>query len=87
MPGASVQSTNQVLALAQLSRLNQHQLPADSHSERHFNNSNRNKNITVVVIIMIIIITIIIITIIIEIKITIHIKNGMRASNGCVLPK
>jgi len=32
MPGASVQSTNQALALAQLSRLNQHQLPADSHS-------------------------------------------------------
>ena len=30
---------------------------------------------------------IIIITIIIEIIITIHIKNGMRASNGCVLPK
>lgn len=52
-------------------------------AEWHFNNSNRNKNITVVVIIMMIIVT----TIIIEIIITDHIKNGMRASNGCVLPK
>ncbi|KAL0020340.1 hypothetical protein WJX77_012513 [Trebouxia sp. C0004] len=31
MPGLSVQSTNEGLALAQLSRLDQHQLPADSH--------------------------------------------------------
>ena len=31
LPGASVQSANQAAALAQLSRLDQHQLPADSH--------------------------------------------------------
>lgn len=32
MPGDAVQATNQTLASAQLSRLNQYQLPADSHS-------------------------------------------------------
>ncbi|KAL0035584.1 hypothetical protein WJX79_000466 [Trebouxia sp. C0005] len=32
MPGTSIQSTNQTLALGQLSRLDQHHLPADSHS-------------------------------------------------------
>jgi len=31
MPGTSVQAANQALASAQLSRLDQHQLPADSH--------------------------------------------------------
>ncbi|KAL0050516.1 hypothetical protein WJX82_001360 [Trebouxia sp. C0006] len=32
MPGAAVPAPNQAVALAQLSRLDQHQLPADSHS-------------------------------------------------------